>query len=183
MKRHLESLLHRALSAAVRSGELRVEVPERIQLEEPSDPAFGDLASNVAMTLARQAAKPPRAIAQAILARLDDPQGYLAGTDIAGPGFINLRASLTFWRALLAEALDAGEAYGRPDFGAGKRVQVEFVSANPTGPLHVGHGRGAVIGDVVARVLETAGFDVEREYYVNDFGRQMDVLGRSVLVR
>jgi len=183
MKRHLESLLHRALSAAVRSGELRVEVPERIQLEEPSDPAFGDLASNVAMTLARQAGKPPRAIAQAILARLDDPHGYLAGTDIAGPGFINLRASLTFWRALLAEALDAGEAYGRPDFGAGKRVQVEFVSANPTGPLHVGHGRGAVIGDVVARVLETAGFDVEREYYVNDFGRQMDVLGRSVLVR
>jgi arginyl-tRNA synthetase len=183
MKRHLEALLHGALSEAVRAGELRVEVPERIQLEEPADPAIGDFASNVAMTLARQAGKPPRAIAQTILGRVRDPEGYLTGTDIAGPGFVNLRASLSFWRAQLAEVLAAGEAYGRATFGAGRRVQVEFVSANPTGPLHVGHGRGAVLGDVVARLLGAAGYDVEREYYINDFGRQMLVLGRSVWIR
>ena len=183
MKRHLEALLREALTAAVGAGELRVDVPERIHLDEPSDPAFGDLASNVAMTLAREAGKSPRVIAQSILGRLRDPTGLLAGTEIAGPGFINLRASLACWRALLADVLAAGDAYGRSALGAGRRVQVEFVSANPTGPLHVGHGRGAVIGDVVARLLAVAGFTVEREYYVNDFGRQMEILGRSTWVR
>jgi arginyl-tRNA synthetase len=183
MKRHLEALLREALTAAVGAGELRVDVPERLQLDEPSDPAFGDLACNVAMTLARQAGKPPRAIAQSLLAHLRDPAGLLAGTEIAGPGFINLRASLACWRAQLAEVLAAGEAYGHSDLGAGRRVQVEFVSANPTGPLHVGHGRGAVIGDVVARLLAATGAVVEREYYVNDFGRQMETLGRSTWIR
>jgi arginyl-tRNA synthetase len=183
MKRHLEALLRGALTAAVRAGALRVDVPERVQLEEPNDTTFGDLASNVAMTLARQAGKPPRAIAQAVLAHLDDPGGLLAGVEVAGPGFINLRASLGCWRTFLADVLAGGETYGQSDLGAGRRVQVEFVSANPTGPLHVGHGRGAVIGDVVARLLAAAGFEVEREYYVNDFGRQMDVLGRSTWIR
>ena len=106
MKRLLEGLLRDALSAAVGAGDLRVEVPESIQLEEPSDPAFGDLASNVAMTLARQAGKPPRAIAQSILGHLKDPDGLLAGTEIAGPGFINLRASAACWRSFLAERLE-----------------------------------------------------------------------------
>jgi len=183
MKRLLEGLLREALTAAVGAGDLRVEVPERIQLDEPSDPAFGDLASNLAMTLARQAGKPPRAIAQSILAHVKDPDGLLAGTEIAGPGFINLRASAACWRSFLGEVLAAGEAYGRSALGAGRRVQVEFVSANPTGPLHVGHGRGAVIGDVVARLLAAAGYAVEREYYVNDFGRQMLMLGRSTWIR
>jgi len=183
MKPLLEGLLREALTAAVGAGELRIEVPERIQLEQPSEAAFGDLASNVAMTLARQAGKPPRAIAQTILDHLRDPAGLLASAEIAGPGFINLRASLACWRGLLAEVLAAGEAYGRSATGAGQRVQVEFVSANPTGPLHVGHGRGAVIGDVAARLLAAVGYAVEREYYVNDFGRQMDVLGRSTWIR
>ncbi|HWP64548.1 MAG TPA: arginine--tRNA ligase [Candidatus Limnocylindria bacterium] len=183
MKRLLEGLLREALTAAVQAGELRVDVPARIQLEEPGDPAFGDLASNIAMVLARQAGRPPRAIAQVILERLQDPAGLLAGAEIAGPGFINLRASLACWRGFLAELLTAGESYGRPALGSGRRVQVEFVSANPTGPLHVGHGRGAVIGDVIARLLAAAGYEVEREYYVNDFGRQMTVLGRSVWIR
>jgi arginyl-tRNA synthetase len=183
MKRLLEGLLRDALTAAVGAGRLRVEVPERIQLEEPSEVAFGDLASNVAMTLARQAGKPPRAIAQSILDHLRDPEGLLASAEIAGPGFINLRASVACWRGLLSEVLATGDAYGRSATGAGQRVHVEFVSANPTGPLHVGHGRGAVIGDVVARLLAAVGYAVEREYYVNDFGRQMEVLGRSTWVR
>jgi arginyl-tRNA synthetase len=183
MKRLLEGLLRDALTAVVGAGELRVEVPERIQLEEPSEVAFGDLASNVAMTLARQAGKPPRAIAQSILDHLRDPAGLLASAEIAGPGFINLRASVACWRGLLAEVLATGDAYGRSATGAGQRVHVEFVSANPTGPLHVGHGRGAVIGDVVARLLAAVGYAVEREYYVNDFGRQMEVLGRSTWAR
>src|SRR5207237_1128367 len=92
-------------------------------------------------------------------------------TEVAGPGFINFRFAPSFWRMLLAEALAAGESYGRSTVGAGRRVQVEFVSANPTGPLHIGHGRGAVLGDVTARLLEAVGYEVEREYYVNDFGR------------
>ena len=183
MKRLLEGLLRDALTAAVGAGDLRVEVPERIQLDEPSDPAFGDLASNLAMTLARQAGKPPRAIAQSILAHVKDPGGLLAGTEIAGPGFINLRASAACWRSFLAELLAAGEAYGRSALGAGQRVQVEFVSANPTGPLHVGHGRGAAYGASVANLLDAVGHRVQREYYVNDAGRQMDVLGASVFVR
>jgi arginyl-tRNA synthetase len=180
MKPHLESLLRRALGEAVAAGELHVDVPERIPLTEPSDPQFGDFASNVAMVVARQAGKPPRVIAQQILDRLEDPDGWLSGAEIAGPGFINLRASAACWRALLGDVLRAGEAYGRSELGAGRRVQVEFVSANPTGPLHVGHGRGAVIGDVVARLLAAVGHTVEREYYV---GRQMEVLGRSVWAR
>jgi len=183
MKRQLEGLLRRALSTAVAAGDLSVDVPDRIALEEPADPAFGDAAANVAMVLAKRTGTSPRVIAEAIVAHFDDPDGWVDGCDVAGPGFINLRASLQFWHAVLAEVLAAGPGYGRSDFGQGQRVQVEFVSANPTGPLHVGHGRGAVIGDVTARLLAAAGYEVAREYYVNDSGRQMDVLGRSVLVR
>jgi arginyl-tRNA synthetase len=183
MKRHLERLLRQALSDAVAEGELRVEQVPPLVLEVPVDPKFGDLASNVAMVLARQAGRPPRAIADVLLRRLRDPDGWIAATEVAGPGFINVRFAPAFWRMILAEALAAGAAYGRSEAGAGRRVQVEFVSANPTGPLHVGHGRGAVIGDVLARLLEATGHEVEREYYVNDHGRQMDLLGASTLAR
>jgi len=183
MKRHLEGLLRQALSDAIATGALGVTPPPTIGLEVPSEPKFGDLATNVALVLARQAGRPPRALAETILAHLRDPDGWLAGTDIAGPGFVNFRFAPPFWEMILGEALALGEAYGRSTMGAGRRVQVEFVSANPTGPLHVGHGRGAVIGDVCARLLESTGHAVEREYYVNDHGRQMDVLGRSTLVR
>ena len=183
MKRHLEALIAQALSEAVAAGDLQVEVIPRIILEVPADPTFGDLACNVAMTLAKKARKPPRGVADAIIKRIADPEGWLAEVSVAGPGFINLRLAPAFWRSMLAEAIARGDAYGRSQVGAGRRVQVEFVSANPTGPLHIGHGRGAVIGDVVARLLEATGYDVEREYYVNDAGRQMDVLGRSTLIR
>jgi len=183
MKRHLEALLRQALIDAITAGELPVDRPPPFTVEVPADLKFGDLATNVALVLARQAGKPPRVVAETVLARLRDPGGWLASAEIAGPGFINVRFTPAFWRMLLAEALAAGDAYGRSDTGAGRRVHVEFVSANPTGPLHVGHGRGAVLGDVAARLLEAAGFQVEREYYVNDFGRQMDVLGRSTWIR
>jgi arginyl-tRNA synthetase len=183
MKRHLEALLTRALHEAVAAGELRVAAVPPVALEVPADPTFGDLASNVAMLLAREARQAPRAVADVVIRRLADPAGWLAGIDVAGPGFINFRLAPAFWQAMLAEAIAAGAAYGRSQLGAGQRVHVEFVSANPTGPLHIGHGRGAVIGDVVARLLEAVGYEVEREYYVNDAGRQMEVLGRSTLVR
>jgi arginyl-tRNA synthetase len=183
MKSHLEGLLRDALERAVAAGELRLGRPPVFAIEVPSDPAFGDLASNVAMVLAREAGRPPRALAEIILRHVRDPEGWLAGTEIAGPGFINFRLSPAFWRMVLGKALAAGPAYGRSDAGRGRKIQIEFVSANPTGPLHVGHGRGAVLGDVTARLLEAAGYDVEREYYINDFGRQMGLLGESTWAR
>ena len=183
MKRHLEGLLSQALTDATATGECKVSTPPPLVLETPADPRFGDLACNVALVLARPAGKPPRVVAERILAHLRDPHGWLASSEIAGPGFLNVRFTPAFWHMLLREALAAGEAYGRSQAGAGRRVQVEFVSANPTGPLHIGHGRGAVIGDVTARLLEAIGCEVEREYYVNDAGRQMDVLGHSTLAR
>jgi len=183
MKRRLESLLKGALCAAVEAGELAVDVPGRVHLEEPADPTFGDAASNIAMVLAKPARKSPRVIAEAIIRRIEDPDGWLASAAIAGPGFINLKATPAFWMAVVGDVLAQGAAYGRGTVGTGRSVLVEFVSANPTGPLHVGHGRGAVIGDVTARLLTAVGFRVVREYYVNDFGRQMDVLGRSTFAR
>lgn len=183
MKRHLEGLLSQALTDATAAGEFKVSTPPPLVLETPADPRFGDLACNVALVLARPAGKPPRVVAERILAHLRDPHGWLASSEIAGPGFLNFRFTPAFWHMLLREALAAGEVYGRSQAGAGRRVQVEFVSANPTGPLHIGHGRGAVIGDVTARLLEAIGCEVEREYYVNDAGRQMDVLGHSTLAR
>jgi arginyl-tRNA synthetase len=183
MKRHLDELVRAALSDAIAAGDLPIRSIPAFTLEVPGDLAFGDLACNVAMLCAREARKPPRAVAECIIERLKDPEGWLASVEIAGPGFINFRLAPPFWRMLLGEALAQGQRYGQSDVGAGRPVQVEFVSANPTGPLHIGHGRGAVIGDVVARLLEATGWAVEREYYVNDFGRQMDVLGRSTLAR
>jgi arginyl-tRNA synthetase len=183
MKRHLEALLRQALSETIAAGQLAVSEVPAFSIEVPSDPQFGDLASNVALVLAKRAGRPPRVLAETILKHVRDPEGWLASTEIAGPGFINFRFAFPFWQMILREALAAGAAYGRSTTGGGRRVQVEFVSANPTGPLHVGHGRGAVIGDATARLLEAAGYAVEREYYVNDAGRQMDVLGRSTLAR
>jgi arginyl-tRNA synthetase len=183
MKRHLEALLRQALSDTIAAGQLALNELPAFSIEVPSDPQFGDLASNVALVLAKRAGRPPRALAESILAHLRDRDGLLASTEIAGPGFINFRFAFPFWQMILAEALVAGDSYGRSMTGAGRRVQVEFVSANPTGPLHVGHGRGAVIGDATARLLEAAGYEVEREYYVNDAGRQMDVLAGSTLAR
>ncbi|GAO05577.1 arginine--tRNA ligase [Anaeromyxobacter sp. PSR-1] len=154
-------------------------------VEAPRDPKHGDFAVNAAMVLARQAGRPPRELAQAIVeaVRTADTAGDLAGLEIAGPGFINVRLSPDLWLRTLARAVAEGPAYGRTAVGQGKKVIVEYVSANPTGPMHVGHGRNAVVGDGVQGLLRWAGFDVSREYYVNDYGAQVQTLARSVHLR
>jgi arginyl-tRNA synthetase len=154
-------------------------------VEAPRDPKHGDFAVNAAMILAKPAGKPPRELAAAIIdgVRAADTAGEIAGLEIAGPGFINVRLAPDVWLRALERAVAAGADYSRTEVGKGKKVIVEYVSANPTGPLHVGHGRGAVTGDGVQRLLRWAGFDVTREYYVNDYGAQVQTLARSVHLR
>ncbi|MDR2444018.1 MAG: arginine--tRNA ligase [Deltaproteobacteria bacterium] len=151
-------------------------------VEEPRDPSFGQLATNAAMTMAKASGHKPRDLAKLIIAQIADPDGFIDSMEIAGPGFINFRLSSVWWAKALKAIRAAGPDYGRRK-PSGRRVQVEFVSANPTGPLHVGHGRGAALGDAVARILTFQGDDVEREYYINDAGRQMNILGLSVLIK
>ncbi len=154
----------------------------RIVVEPPRDPSHGDLATNAAMVLAKGAGMKPRDIAEKIAAALEgDPD--IAAAEVAGPGFINIRLEPGFWAAFLASVLKAGEGYGRSDLGGNVKVNVEYVSANPTGPMHVGHCRGAVVGDALAGLLDFAGYDVTREYYINDAGSQVDVLARSAFLR
>ncbi len=152
------------------------------KLEAPRDPAHGDFATNIAMLLAKPVGKPPRAVAEALLPAISAAPG-IASAEIAGPGFINLRLTATAWQSELQEILRAPDSYGHCGIGRGQRVNVEYVSANPTGPMHAGHVRGAVIGDAVARLLQCAGYDVTREYYFNDAGAQVDVLGRTTYLR
>lgn len=154
----------------------------RITVEPPRDPSHGDITTNAAMVLAKPAQMKPRDIAVLLAARAEDLDGVEA-VEIAGPGFLNMRLGMDFWHARLRDILDAGPAYGDGTVGAGQKVNVEYVSANPTGPMHVGHGRGAVFGDALAALLEKAGYDVTREYYVNDAGAQVDVLARSAYLR
>ncbi len=153
-----------------------------VTVEPPRDPAHGDLAINAAMVLAKPAGMNPRALAEALKPKLEAIPAVTA-VDIAGPGFLNLRLDDAAWRDELRTILAKGDAYGTSDIGANERVNVEYVSANPTGPLHMGHCRGAVVGDSLARVLEAAGFRVTKEYYVNDAGAQVDALARSVHLR
>ncbi len=183
MKRELTEILQQALERAGAAGDLPVGETPTWKVELPRNPAHGDFSTNLALVLAKQARRPPRQVAETVLAHLEDPDGLIAGTDVAGPGFVNFRMRPSAWAGVLRTIHEAGADYGRSTVGGGRRVQVEFVSANPTGPLHVGHGRGAAVGDVMARVLEAAGFEVEREYYVNDAGNQMRILGRSVYLR
>src|SRR3954468_16192697 len=152
-------------------------------LERPRDPAFGDWATNVAMVLARPLKKKPRDVAEAILGAIDKKAAGISSAEIAGPGFINFRLDVTSVAEGLRPLIAAGEAYGRSNAGAGKPVNVEFVSANPTGPLHVGHGRQAALGDAIAALLEWTGWKVSREFYYNDAGAQIDNLAISVAAR
>ena len=154
----------------------------RIAVEPPRDASHGDLAINAAMVLAKQAGENPRALAERIAAVLKQ-DADVASVDVAGPGFVNLRLNDGFWQARLAGMLDAGTDYGRSTIGNGRKVNVEYVSANPTGPLHVGHCRGAVVGDALANILAFAGHDVTKEYYINDAGVQIGVLAQSVFLR
>jgi len=154
-------------------------------VEPARDPRHGDFAVNAALVLAKAAGKPPRELAAAMVEELRavDAAGAVAALEVAGPGFVNLTLSPDVWFQALAEVEQRGEAFGRTAAGKGKRVNVEFVSANPTGPMHVGHGRNAVTGDAVARLLEWSGHQVTREYYVNDYGAQVQTLARSVHLR
>jgi len=153
-----------------------------VAVEPPRDAAHGDMATNAAMVLAKPAAMPPRAIAEALAAKLlADPRILVA--EVAGPGFLNLRLAPVVWQGIVKAALTHGTDFGRAEIGRGQKVNVEFVSANPTGPMHVGHVRGAVVGDALANLLAFAGFEVTREYYINDGGAQVDVLARSAYER
>ncbi|EJW21755.1 argS protein [alpha proteobacterium IMCC14465] len=154
----------------------------RISVEPPRDPSHGDMATNAAMVLGKFSELPPRDLAGKI-ADLLSKDADIASVDIAGPGFINLSLSPSVWQGQIAHVLKAGKAYGNSDIGAEKKINVEYVSANPTGPMHVGHARGAVVGDALARLLERANYQVTREYYINDAGSQIDTLARSALLR
>ena len=171
-----------ALDAMTAAGDLPAGLDlSNVAVEPPRDPAHGDMATNAAMVLAKPAGLKPRAIADALAARL--PGGVIRSAEVAGPGFINLRLADGAWRDVIRAALASGADFGRSTMGAGQRVNVEFVSANPTGPMHVGHVRGAVFGDALSSLLDFAGYDVTREYYINDGGAQVDVLARSAYER
>jgi arginyl-tRNA synthetase len=183
MKNKLVVLIAQAIAACQQKGLLPEAQLPHIEIEVPANPEHGDYASNVAMILASQAKQNPRKIAQSIQENLADPEGIIEKTQIAGPGFLNFRIKDDLWRKVLQNILEQKEQYGCLDIGGGKKVQVEFVSANPTGPLHIGHARGAVVGDVLANLLGATGYAVSREYYINDAGNQMNNLGISVLHR
>ncbi len=179
----IHALVLDALAAMQGEGAL----PEGLDLgnvtvEPPRDPAHGDMATNAAMVLAKPAKAKPRDIAEALATRLRTDE-RITQAEVAGPGFLNLRLAPSMWQAVMRSALETGDDFGRSDMGQGKRVNVEYVSANPTGPLHVGHTRGAVFGDALASLLDFVGYDVTREYYINDGGAQVDVLARSVYLR
>ncbi len=185
MKAQLRGALLQALQAAQDAGdlpELEEAAPE-FAIETPRSTEHGDLAANLAMQLARPCRKSPRDIAGALIKHLGDASGLVAKAEIAGPGFINFFLKPSAWLAVLPDIMQREAGFGRTDWGKDRKVMVEFVSANPTGPLHVGHGRGAVLGDALASVLAYVGCQVATEYYINDAGNQMATLGRSVLHR
>ncbi len=182
MKHHLEQLVSQALARLQGEGRLDKDITPDIRIERARDKTHGDYACNIAMVLAKAARCKPRDLAMRIQAAMP-ASDHIEKIEIAGPGFINFFLAPHAFHAVVAQILNAGEAYGRSTVGGGQFVQVEFVSANPTGPLHVGHGRGAAYGAAVADLLVAAGFRVHREYYVNDAGRQMDILATSLWLR
>ncbi len=183
MKDKLQNLIQQAAGRALDDGALKSAAFLPGDIDEPKIATHGDFATNFAMVNAAGQKMPPRKIAEAIVSHLDDPENIISRTEIAGPGFINFFIRASAWHPVLAEIYQKNSDYGASDMGRGQRVQVEFVSANPTGPLHVGHGRGAVVGDATAALLSFCGYDVFREYYINDSGRQIQTLGRSVYLR
>lgn len=180
---HFRDVVKTSVDALQKEGVLpEVLDTSRFVVEPPRDSSHGDMATNVAMVLAKPAKMASRTLAEALVEKISaDPDIQTA--EIAGPGFINLRLESNFWPKVLSAALEAGEAFGTSDLGAGEKVNVEYVSVNPTGPLHVGHCRGAVFGDALARLLSTCGYAVTKEYYINDAGVQIDVVARSAHLR
>lgn len=184
MREKVRRIFADAIQRAVALGELPPEASSReFAVDTPRNPEHGDFAVNAAMILARLAGKSPREVADLILRHLADDEGLFASTEVAGPGFVNVRLDPAYFIRELRRVEEEGERFGCVDVGKGERVLVEYVSANPTGPMHVGHGRGAVTGDALARILSAAGYDVTREYYVNDAGGQVTALARSVWIR
>src|SRR5271157_5273439 len=163
-------------------AELPAEVAARVEVTPAREPEHGDMATNAALVAAKVARQPPAKLAAAIVERMRQVPG-VAHAEAAGPGFVNLRLDATEFRSLLPDILRAGIAYGDSEVGNGVRVNVEYVSANPTGPMHIGHCRGAVVGDALANLLAKAGYDVTKEFYINDAGAQVTALARSVYVR
>ncbi|KXS56302.1 MAG: hypothetical protein AMR96_03545 [Candidatus Adiutrix intracellularis] len=180
----MKKMLKKKINLALTNLNLAPPTPDRnnFTVEEPRDREHGHLATNAALVLAKSLGRKPRELAELIIKNLTDPEGYIEKAEVAGPGFINFTLSLKWWAWALADLLRTGPAYGRAA-ARGQKIMLEFVSANPTGPLHVGHGRGAAIGDALARILNWVGYEVSREYYINDTGRQMRILGESVLAR
>jgi arginyl-tRNA synthetase len=183
MKQKVKKFILDAINKAHKTGALPYpEIPD-VLVEVPKIETHGDYSTNIAMVMASIQKMPPRKIAQCIVDSIDDPMGMVAKMEIAGPGFINFFLSQSAWHPILREIYKQDTQYGASDIGNGKKIQVEFVSSNPTGPLHVGHGRGAAVGDSVGNILSFCGYDVQKEYYINDSGRQIETLGRSVFLR
>ena len=183
MKLKIENLILDAVRSAHQKGDLPSADISEVEVEEPRADAHGDFSSNVAMVMASIQKMAPRKIAEAIIAHIQDPQELIEKTEIAGPGFINFFVKPSAWHLVLRKIHEADTTYGATDIGKGQKFQVEYVSSNPTGPLHVGHGRGAAVGDAVANILSFCGYDVQKEYYINDSGRQIQTLGQSVFLR
>ena len=183
MKQTVTEILLEALGRAKSKGELKLDAQPTITLETPKDKNHGDMSSTFALAMSKIEGKPPRKIAEIVLANLQDEEGIIEKTEIAGPGFINFFLKRDRWRKTLFDIDAEAHEYGLKDIGKGERVQVEFVSANPTGPLHVGHGRGAAVGDALANLLAAVGYDVQREFYINDAGRQVRLLAQSLYAR
>jgi arginyl-tRNA synthetase len=183
MKAIIIELILTAARKAHETGALPSNAFPTVEVEEPKMDTHGDYATNFAMLSARMQKMAPRQIAQAVVDHIEDADGLLTRVETAGPGFINFHVKPKAWTPLVSQVLEQKSAFGASKIGNGEKIQVEFVSANPTGPLHVGHGRGAAVGDSVANILAVCGYDVQREYYINDSGRQIQTLGQSVYLR
>ncbi len=183
IKKTIRNLITASAEQARESGQLAFATLPAFEVEATKLADHGDLAANLALVLAKQAKLPPRKVAEIIINNLAAPAGMLQKVEIAGPGFINFFIADSYWYQVIPEIHQLGLAYGDSDLGAGQKVQVEFVSANPTGPLHIGHGRGAALGDALANLLQATGYEVVREYYINDVGNQILTLGKSLFFR
>jgi len=183
MKDKIKQLIVQASHAAYNSGDLPSNRFCDIEVEVPKILSHGDFSTNMAMVMASSQKMPPRSIAEAITKNIVDQEKILEKAEIAGPGFINFFVNPRSWQPVMHKVHKENGSYGASNMGKGTKIQIEFVSSNPTGPLHVGHGRGAAVGDSVANIMRCCGYDVQKEYYINDSGRQIHTLGRSVLLR
>ena len=183
MKNFVRKLINSALDNAKNDGDLELSFMPEIVIEKPKEEKFGDFSTSLAMSLAKSERRKPYEIAEILSRHLQYSDDSIASVTIAGPGFLNITMRPAFFLERLLNVAEQSDRYGSSNAAQGKKVILEFVSANPTGPLHVGHGRGAAVGDMLGRLLDKAGYDVSTEYYINDVGNQMNTLGRSTWAR